>query len=195
MRRSATVRQREIVDVAIQMAGVAGAGALSTTALARSIGISQPAIFRHFPTKAALWEGIADTLAEEMVARWQPALTLALPAAARLRALAEAQLGFIALRPAVLDIVFSRQLHHENPALKGLFQRLMTRLMAQVEALVTEAAPKLAPGRARDLALILGGTIQATALRWSLNDKGFDLVTEGLRLIDLQIAQLDRGGF
>lgn len=193
MRKAPTNRQREIVSVALDLAGDTGAGALSTTVLARSIGISQPAIFRHFPTKAALWDGIAASLADEMTALWLAALALPLPAARRLRALAEGQLAFIARYPAVLDIVFSRQLHHENAALKAVFQRLMARLMAHVEALVAEIAPALTPAEARDSALILGGSIQATALRWSLNDKGFDLVAEGLRLIDRQIRHLNRG--
>jgi AcrR family transcriptional regulator len=193
MKKPTGNRKSEIVQSALDLTEVSGVGMLSTTAIAGMIGISQPAIFRHFPTKAALWQGVANYLVDEMTARWSEALGQALPPSDRLLALAESQLTFIALHPAVLDIVFSRQLHSDNPAVKADFQRLMAALFAHFEALVIEAAPDLPRDTARDTALVIGGTIQATALRWSLNTKGFDLVAEGQRLIARQMALLDMG--
>lgn len=189
MRKPTPIRQREIVDVALAMADSGGVGSLSTTAIAARIGISQPAIFRHFPTKADLWAGIAERLIEEMTDRWEP--VLGSEAAPRVRAhrLARTQLEFITVRPAVLDIVFSRQLHRQSKVLKRDFRALMARLIAHFEELFAQIAPDTEPARRRDAVLILVGTIHATALRWSLSDKGFDLVDEGMRLIAHQLPK------
>lgn len=189
MRKPTPERKAEIVNVALAIADVGGVGALSTTAIAARIGISQPAIFRHFPTKADLWTGVAERLIDEMTARWEPVLASDTPPRARLLAMAQTQLAFITLRPAVLDIVFSRQLHHENPALKARFRDLMAALVAQFDALYAAMQPQTPPALRRDAVLVLVGTIHATALRWSLSNKGFDLVAEGLRLIEGQLPR------
>ncbi|NHX27819.1 hypothetical protein HA397_28155, partial [Escherichia coli] len=45
----------------------------------------------------------------------------------------------------------------------------------------------------QDCADLLMGLIQGTVLRWTLTGHGFDLVAEGQRLIDIQLALFARG--
>ena len=40
----------------------------------------------------------------------------------------------------------------------------------------------------RDAALLLVSLVQGTAIRWSLGARSFPLETEGLRLLDVQLA-------
>ncbi len=184
MPRPAIDRKQEIVEVALDVTDQLGVGALSTTAIAARIGITQPAIFRHFPKKSDLWEGIGQHLVEQMQERWDAALTTEGPARDRAAALARAQLTFIALRPAVLDIVFSRQLHNENATLRLLFQRVLLRLSGHFETLFRQMRPDDSAEAQRDAALIALSILPATALRWSMSGKGFDLVAEGMRLFE-----------
>lgn len=50
MKKPTGNRKSEIVQSALDLTEVSGVGMLSTTAIAGIIGISQPAIFRHFPS-------------------------------------------------------------------------------------------------------------------------------------------------
>lgn len=184
MPRPSSDRKQEIVEVALDVTDQLGVGALSTTAIAARIGITQPAIFRHFPRKSDLWEGIGQHLVEQMQERWDAALAIDAPARDRAAALARAQLSFIALRPAVLDIVFSRQLHNENATLRLLFQRVLLRLSGHFETLFRQMRPDDSAEAQRDAALIALSILPATALRWSMAGKGFDLVAEGMRLFE-----------
>lgn len=53
-------RKAAIVEAAFEIIAQRGCGALSTTELAERVGISQPAIFRHYRTKSDLWCAIVD---------------------------------------------------------------------------------------------------------------------------------------
>ena len=61
-RKSAEERKAEIVDAAIRLASEIGPDRLTTERLAQEVGISQPGIFRHFPTKAEIWKAVAQRI-------------------------------------------------------------------------------------------------------------------------------------
>lgn len=78
-----------------------------------------------------LWQGVANYLVvDEYDGAVERGPRSGFAAVRSLACAAELQLTFIALHPAVLDIVFSRQLHSDNPAVKADFQRLMAVLFA-----------------------------------------------------------------
>jgi hypothetical protein len=57
----------------LRLADEIGPDRLSTTAVAGAVGVSQPAIFRHFPTKGALWLAVAEEIAQRLTAAWDAA--------------------------------------------------------------------------------------------------------------------------
>ncbi|MCB2054357.1 MAG: TetR/AcrR family transcriptional regulator [Geminicoccaceae bacterium] len=195
MRKSAQARKAEILDAALRLADEVGPDRLSTEAIARAVGLSQPGVFRHFPTKQAIWQAVAATLAERMQANWRRATQEATSPLERLRALFESQLRLIAATPAVPAILFSRELHAENDLLRGQFLSLMHRFHAAVagEIEAAQAVGTIEPGIvAADAAFLLIGLVQGLAVRWSLAGRTFDLVDEGARLFDLQLSLLTR---
>ncbi len=48
-------RQAEIVAAALSLAQHSSPASITTTDLARALGLSQGALFKHFPTKEAIW--------------------------------------------------------------------------------------------------------------------------------------------
>ena len=54
-RKSAEDRKAEIVAAVLRLADEIGPDRLTTNDVARAVDLSQPAIFRHFSTKADLW--------------------------------------------------------------------------------------------------------------------------------------------
>ena len=187
-RKSAPERKAEIVETAIRLAADIGPDRLTTEQLATEIGISQPAIFRHFPTKDAIWENVAERICKLMGSR--TSVDTGAAPDVLVRRMVAAQLDFIKTTPAVPAILFSRELHAQNDTLRQIFANLMSgrqKRMAGVFAKGVESGvfrKDLDTDAAAYLVLTL---IQGLAMRWSLENRAFDLVSEGGRLLDLQM--------
>ena len=54
-RLPAEERQEEIIKAAVELAGEQGVDDVTTQDMANAVGITQGAIFRHFPTKDMIW--------------------------------------------------------------------------------------------------------------------------------------------
>lgn len=193
-RKPAPQRKTEIVAAVLRLADQIGPDRLTTNDVARAVGITQAAVFRHFPSKAALWLAAGEAIAHDMTAAWDAALATGGPSAqARLAGLIAAQLGQIAANPALPTILHSRELNVENPALRDLVQSLMLRFQGHLTDALAEMSRhgQLAPGlRAGDAAVFLISLVQGLAIRWSLGARNFDLVDEGMRLLDVQLGLL-----
>ncbi len=184
IRKSAEDRKREIVLAAIRLAGDIGPDRLTTQHLADAVGLTQPAIFRHFATKSDIWlavgEHIAKALSKEQT---DPHIEKPLEC---LRDLVFNHLGSIARTPAIPAILFSRELHVENDQLRQHFEKLMLSRRENFAGLFAQArdngeiTARVAPA---DAAALVLATIQGIAMRWSLENKSFDLQAEGTRLI------------
>jgi AcrR family transcriptional regulator len=192
-RQSAGERKTQIVAEVLRLADEIGPDRLSTTDVARAIGISQPAIFRHFPTKGALWLAVAEDVANRLQADWAAADAGASEPQARLRALIGAQLSAISATPALPSILFSRELQVDNPALRDVFRGLLGayqgRLVAAIRDLQATGDLRRDVGP-EDVAILLTSLVQGIAIRWTLGARGFSLVPEGLRLFDVQFGLL-----
>ncbi len=192
-RERAGDRKAQIVTEVLRLADEIGPDRLSTTDVARAVGVSQSAIFRHFPTKGALWLAVAENIAERLREGWANAEARAVSPEARLSALIAAQLTAISKTPALPSILFSRELQVDNPALRDVFRMLLAAFQSRIVAAVRDQ--QAAGGLRRDLnaddaAVLLISLVQGVAIRWTLGARGFALVPEGLRLFDVQMKLL-----
>ena len=192
-RQSAEERKAQIVAEVLRLADEIGPDRLSTTDVARAIGLSQPAIFRHFPTKGALWLAVAEDIADRLQSYWAAAEAGATGPHERLKALIGAQLTAIAETPALPSILFSRELQVDNPALREVFRKLLGAFQGRLVAAIRDLQ---AAGHLRrnvgpeDVAILLTSLVQGVAIRWTLGARGFALMPEGLRLFDVQMELL-----
>lgn len=193
MRKPAEFRKAEIVVTVLDLADRIGPDRVTTGAVASTIGVSQAALFRHFPTKAVMWLAVADHVTEELTAAWENASTRADDPAGRLEALVAAQLGQIMVKPALPMLLFSRELNVGNEDLRVAFRGLLMRFQALI---VTEVTRGQEAGRLRrdlapaDVAVLLTSLVQGMAIRWSLGARDFSLIEEGVRLLNVQLRLL-----
>lgn len=192
-RQSAEERKAQIVAEVLRLADEIGPDRLSTTDVARAVGVSQPAIFRHFPTKDALWLAVAEAIADRLQRAWAEAEAGATGPHARLKALIGAQLSAISETPALPSILFSRELQVDNQALREVFRGLLGAFQGRLVAVIgdLQAAGDLKHDVSpEDVAILLTSLVQGIAIRWTLGARGFALVPEGLRLFDVQMELL-----
>ncbi|MEX0815789.1 MAG: TetR family transcriptional regulator C-terminal domain-containing protein [Dongiaceae bacterium] len=185
LRKTAERRKSEIVEAAMRLADGVGPDRLTTEAIATAVGLTQPAVFRHFPRKQDIWEAVAARIGETMERRWARAADGA-TSSQRLHGVVATQLDLIRSTPAIPAILFSRELHAENADLRRAFQGLLRRFHRHLVEIVEHGRgsgdfrPDLDPSDASYLVIAL---VQGLALRWSLSGRGFDPVAEGERLL------------
>ncbi|MCL4187668.1 MAG: TetR/AcrR family transcriptional regulator [Rhodobacteraceae bacterium] len=190
LRKRASDRKAEIVAAALRLADAAGPDRPSTAEIARAVGLTQAGLFRHFPTRAALWQAAAAAIAADLEAGWAAALSDAgVGPRERLAALVAAQLAAIERCPALPAILFSPELNADDPAIRARFAELLGRFQGYVAAALGELAAEgalratLAPA---DAAVFVTTLIQGLAVRWRLGGRRMALAEEGMRLFRVQ---------
>jgi AcrR family transcriptional regulator len=67
-RRSTEERQEEIADAALRILATRGLGALTVSALAKELGLTGGALYRHFPSTDAILEAVSARVVAVLVA-------------------------------------------------------------------------------------------------------------------------------
>ncbi|MCZ7658421.1 MAG: TetR family transcriptional regulator [Xanthobacteraceae bacterium] len=190
VRKPAEERKSEIVEATLRLADKVGPDRLATGQVAEAVGLTQAALFRHFPKKQDLWEAVAARIGEKFQQRWLAIERGPADPLDRLRGIVAAQLKLIQSMPAIPAILFSRELHVENRALRVIFAEFMKNFNLRIERLLAAAQRD---GRLRgdieprDAAFLVIGLVQGLVLRWSVSGRSFDLPTEGERLLSVQL--------
>ncbi len=196
-RKSAEERKREIVEATLRLAGEIGPDRMTTEALAKEVGISQPGIFRHFPTKEHIWDAVGQNIGKLLQAKAALTRKKGTRPINELHDLVMSHLSFFQTTPAIPAILFSRELHAENEKLRSFFAGIISTRHKLFSKLI---AAEIKAGRFKktlnpdDAAYLILALIQGLALRWSLNARSFDLVEEGRRLLDLQLNGFKTSG-
>ena len=66
---SAEARRAATVEAVIQLAAQTPPSEITTTAIAQHMGVTQGALFKHFPTKEAILEAVMVWVAEHLLSR------------------------------------------------------------------------------------------------------------------------------
>ncbi len=71
-RKPAVARRREIADAALRIVTEQGLGRFTAASIAREVGVSDAALFRHFPTKDAIVLAVVDRVEEVLFEGFPP---------------------------------------------------------------------------------------------------------------------------
>lgn len=100
-------RQAGIVAAALHLARESSPALITSGDIAAQIGVTQGALFKHFPTKDAIWLAAMRWAREELLARLQSAATSAAPPPTQaLAAMFRAHVEFIIAHPGVPRLIF-----------------------------------------------------------------------------------------
>lgn len=186
-RKRAADRKTEIIETAIRLSADIGPDRVTTQHLADAVGVTQPAIFRHFATKADIWAAVSEHIAAGISALHHPtAEDEADDAHGALHRVVGDHLHHISRQPAIPAILFSRELQSDNAALKQTFASLLEERLATFAGLIRRAqttGQHQAHLIAEDAAGLVLAALQGLSMRWLLEDRTFDLVSEGKRVV------------
>ena len=181
-RLSAEERQEEIIRAAVDLAGEHGVEGVTTQDMADAVGITQGAIFRHFPTKDMIWLGVIRWVRGRLMSVVDLAASQGSDPLDSLEKIFFAHLGFVDKVPAIPKLIFTDQLLKKNPKIKELIRTILADYEAKVISLISQAKTQ---GLVRpDLdehgaAVMFIGIIQGLVLRVSVIEIRNSLISEG----------------
>jgi AcrR family transcriptional regulator len=130
--------------------------------------LTQGALFRHFPTKEAIWEAVMDWVAERLLARVDRAAAACASPVAALQAIFEAHVGFVIEHPGVPRMLFGELQRAEATPAKRAAQALLLRYGQRIRTQLDagRAAGEVAAELDLDAAATLFvGTIQGLVMQ------------------------------
>lgn len=99
-------RQAEIVATALQLASASSPALITTGDIAEAIGVTQGAVFKHFPTKDAIWLAAMRWVREALLQALQDAAAQAGTPREALAAMFQAHVEFVIAHPGVPRFIF-----------------------------------------------------------------------------------------
>lgn len=175
-----TQRQRDFIEAAMQIAAEKGLSKLTIRNLAREVGVSEAAVYRHFPSKLALLTAILEDLQEVILPHFRK-----LDKGNEGEDLEILIDGFIRglfheleKRPAYAAFVFSEEAFHTDPQLRPF----LSKMMQETLLVLTDSSQDLQKRdlcrddvKPKNLAMMLMGSIRLTITKWHLANGSFAL--------------------
>ncbi|NOZ00383.1 MAG: TetR/AcrR family transcriptional regulator [Deltaproteobacteria bacterium] len=100
-------RKRQIAQAALKIIAEQGLGKFTTSAIAREVGLSEGALFRHFKSKDEIVLAVIDAIEDELTQGFPPPGDDPLE---RLGTLIRQRLDFLSKNPCFVRLIFSDQL-------------------------------------------------------------------------------------
>ncbi|MCP5400565.1 MAG: TetR/AcrR family transcriptional regulator [Sphingomonas sp.] len=169
---SADQRRAEAVATVIELAATHDPAVMTTGQIASAMGVSQGALFRHFPDKMAIWTAVLEWTCGELNHRLDVLPNS--PPLSRLEAILAAHVDFVIKRPGVPRILFGELQRAGDTPTKAVTRQLMAGYRARVARELHAA---------REAGDIAGGTdVEAATVLFLAMVQG--MVMQGLAIDD-----------
>lgn len=138
-RLGADERREEIIRVTLELAAKQGVDDVTTQDMAQAMGVTQGAVFRHFPSKDAIWLAVMQWVRDRMMEVLGRAAAQGHDPLDALQRMFFAHIEFIAGHPAIPRVLTSSHLHGRNAVLRQLVTEIMLGYEAKIAGLLTDA--------------------------------------------------------
>jgi AcrR family transcriptional regulator len=164
----AAERRAATVETVVALAANRNPSEITTTAIAQQMGLTQGALFKHFPTKDSILQAVMEWVADSLMSRVDKAVDAASSPLAALEALFMAHIQFVTTHPGVPRIVFGELQRDRLSAPKRVVQTLLQRYSGRVAQLINDAKARGEIDEATDTeaaAVLFVGTIQGLVMQ------------------------------
>lgn len=132
-------RRQHILEALSRMLEHSPGERITTAGLAREVGVSEAALYRHFPSKGKMFEGLIEELEAVVQNGLDSALALESRGVARCERLLSTLLNFLEQHPGITRLLTGDALTGEAERLRGRVQQFFTRLERELTDILQEA--------------------------------------------------------
>ena len=175
-------RRAVTVEAVIQLTAEQNPGDITTAAIAQHMNLTQGALFRHFPSKDAIWQAVMEWVAERLLQRVDKAMQTAESPLLRLEAVFLAHIEFVVAHPGVPRLLFGELQRAEDTPAKRMTRTLIGAYRQRLTGLIEEgkACGEVAPEIDTAAAVIAFiGSIQGLIMQSLLSGKVRQMRADG----------------
>jgi len=181
-----TERQQEIISTALDLISEKGIQGLTIKNLSKKLGITEPAIYRHFENKIQILIAILDLLKKNTGGIFESELNSDEPAVLKIERLFEKHFKSFAEMPSLAAVVFSEEMFRNE-------EKLTDKISEVIEANNKTLLTILKQGQqnneirsdieAEHLVIFIMGALRLFVKKWQFAKFTFNLQKEGSKLI------------
>ena len=131
-------RKEQILQALAHMLEAEPGGRITTAGLAREVGVSEAALYRHFPSKAKMFEGLIDFIEEAIFSRINR-ITGEGDALTQVEQILTLILAFTERNPGITRLLTGDALTGENERLRKRILQFYDRVESQLKQVVRDA--------------------------------------------------------
>lgn len=148
-------RREEILQALAQMLESSdGSQRITTAKLAANVGVSEAALYRHFPSKTRMFDSLIEFIEDSLMSRINLILQDEKDTFNRLRLILLLVLGFAERNPGLTRIMTGHALMFEQDRLQGRINQLFERIEVQLRQVLREKKLRDGQGFIHDEALL-----------------------------------------
>ena len=148
-------RRQQILQVLAQELETNPGSRITTAALSKAVGVSEAALYRHFASKAKMFEALIDFAEESVFGLINKIMEQEQQADVRCDRIIQLLLGFAERNPGITRVLLGDALVGENERLRVRVAKFFDRIETQIKQILREANLSSGPRAAQ--------TIDATA--------------------------------
>lgn len=165
--KNSSKRKNEILQALALMLEKDPGERITTAKLAKQVGVSEAALYRHFPSKARMFEGLIEFTEEALFSRINLIAKEQMTLSVQCEQILSLVLTFASRNPGICRLLTGEALSGEHERLRGRISQLFNRIETQIKQLFRQhevsAKVKYMPevsGRANLLLATVEGRIQ-----------------------------------
>jgi TetR/AcrR family transcriptional regulator len=132
-------RRQQILEVLARELETHPGSRITTAALARAVGVSEAALYRHFASKAKMFEALIDFAEDSVFTLINRILDQEKDAAVRCERIVQLLLGFAERNPGITRVLLGDALVGENERLRTRVGKFFERIETQLKQVLREA--------------------------------------------------------
>jgi TetR/AcrR family transcriptional regulator, fatty acid metabolism regulator protein len=181
-----TARQQEIIETALGLINENGIQNLTIKNLSKKLGITEPAIYRHFENKIQILVSILDLMKQNSNDIFSSELKSEKSAVQKIEQLFKKHFRSFSEMPSLASVVFSEEMFRNE---KVLIEKISELIEQNNKILLTILNEGQNNNELRNdidaahLAVIIMGALRLFVKKWQISGFTFDLQVEGNKLI------------
>ncbi len=190
-----TQRQFEIIQAAGKILITSGMNGLTTKSLAKEMGFTESALYRHFKSKHDIIAAMLNFLAENIHQRFEQVISDEQSPEENFKALFNSQFDFFSHNPYFVIAVLSDGLMQESPTINHSIKTIMSIKSQYLLSIVKKAQQQNVFTKditAEQCVHIITGSFRLLMLKWRMAEFKFNLKKQGQNAIDTMLKLLEK---
>ena len=179
-------RQQQIIEESIKIISEKGIQGFTIKNLSKAIGISEPAIYRHFSSKVDILATILNQFVEMASFLSEMMESSEMKAFEKLEFMFSKMVDIFTENPAMISVIFSEEIFKNEEKLEKITVGIMNKNEQTIENIIKKGQENNELRNdidEKNLALMTMGALRLMVKRWDLNKHQFNLKSRGQELI------------